>query len=664
MRAQLKFLLLLCLAAFSPQAATAKAISGADVGILGQALALIDDGKAADARALAEQAKDPLIGDLVVFFDISRKEALPSFIEVAGFLAARPDWPRRAMLELKAEAFFPAGMAPGDVASWFVEHPAQTGLGALLEVDALMALGKSEAARAKAVALWRTLPLNDTQDADFRARYGTWLTAEDHRARLSALLDQGLGESAAKVAKLAGGSYPALATARTALQDNKKNATDLVDGLPKELRDDPGLVVDLANYLHRKEKLTKLDALLQDLGPGNAGRAEALWRIRFAASWRLQRQGNHRDAYAIARDHGLGSGVGFAELEWLAGYIALTSLRDPETAYRHFERYYNGSDQPISKGKGAFWAGIAAEAQGQTTDALEWFGKSAQNDSSFYGQLADARLGEVPGASLPPMPGLDEGLYQGFANGELARIARALSGTGDRKRTALFFNHLLGQKQEQSHYLAAGRLAKDIGRWDLVLGAGKEARRKGIVLIDYLFPVPPIAVAEPELALVLALIRQESEFDQEAISRADARGLMQLLPSTAKGVAKQLGLPYELARLTSDPGYNIELGSAYLAGLIGDFGGSYILSMAGYNAGPHRANAWIDQNGDPRSPATDAVAWIEAIPFAETRNYVMRVSEGLVVYRQLLGQVQPKLWEGYNPATDGPHGMRLSLCCD
>jgi soluble lytic murein transglycosylase len=657
-------IVLLLVAALLPLPAAAKAISGADVGLLGQALALVDQGKTADARALAKQAKDPLVGDLVVFFDISRKEALPTFVEVAGFLAAHPDWPRRATLELKAEAFFPAGMAPSDVAGWFAEHPAQTGLGALLEVAALMALGRNDVARAKAVALWRTLPLTDAQETDFRARYGTWLTPEDHRARLSALLDRGLSDAASKLAPLAGGSYPALAAARTALQDNKKNATDLVDALPKELRGDPGLVVDLANYLHRKEKLGKLDVLLQDLGPENAGRAEALWRIRFAASWRLQRQGNHRVAYAIARDHGLGSGLGFAELEWLAGYIALVNLHDPATAYRHFERYHNGSDTPISKGKGAYWAGIASEELGNTADAQEWFAKSAQHDSSFYGQLADARLGEVPGASLPPMPGIDESLYQGFANGELARAVRALSGTGDRKRAELFFNHLLGQKEEQSHYLSAGRLAKDLGRWDLVVATGKDARRKGIVLIDYLFPIPPIAVAEPELALVLALIRQESEFDQDAISRADARGLMQLLPSTAKGVAKKLGLPYELARLTGDPDYNIELGSAYLAGLIGDFGGSYILSMAGYNAGPHRANSWIDQNGDPRSPATDPVAWIEAIPFAETRNYVMRVSEGLVVYRQLLGQVQPQLWEGYNPATDGPHGMRLSLCCD
>ena len=307
---------------------------------------------------------------------------------------------------------------------------------------------------------------------------------------------------------------------------------------------------------------------------------------------------------------------------------------------------------------------MAAEELGKTAVAMDWFQKGAQYDSSFYGQLADVRLGDVPGASLPPMPGVDESLYAGFANGELARIVRALTGTGDRKRTSVFFKFLLEQGQDQAHFLTAGKLATELGRWDLVVQTGKDARRKGIVLIDYLFPVPPIAVAEPELALVLALIRQESEFDREAISSADARGLMQLLPGTAKGVAKQLGVPYELARLTSDPDYNIELGSAYLAGLIDDFGGSYILSMASYNAGPHRATKWIDQNGDPRSPGTDAVAWIESIPFAETRNYVMRVSEGLVVYRQLLGQVQPDLWEGYNPGTDGPHGMRLSLCCN
>jgi len=657
-------LLLLAFAGFAAQPADAKAISGADVGILGQALVLIDQGKAADARSLAKQAKDPLVYDLVVFFDISRREAIPTFIEIAGHLANHPNWPRRASLELKAEAVFPAGLAPSDVVAWFADHPPQTGLGALLQVDALMAQGRTEDARVKAVALWRTLPLTEKQEADFRARYGTWLGEDDHRARMNALLDLGSKDAALRAAKLAGGSSPALAGARVALQNGDKNGADLAEALPKGVKGDPGLVVDLANYLQRKEKLGKLDTLFQTLGAANAGRPEALWRLRFSAAQRLQRKGSYAEAYVIAKDHGLTSGLGFAELEWLAGYIALANLNDAASGYRHFERYFNGSDTPISKGKAAYWAGVAAEALRKKDVALDWFRKGASFDSSFYGQLCDVRLGDVPGASLPPMPAVDSGLYQSFAGTELARIVRALAGTGDRKRTALFFNHMLGQKQDQAHYLVAGRLAQDLGRWDLVVATGKDARRKGIVLIDYLFPVPPIAVATPELALVLALIRQESEFDQEAISSADARGMMQLLPSTAKGVAKKLGLPYELGRLTTDPDYNIQLGSAYIAGLIGDWSGSYLLSMASYNAGPKRASAWIDQNGDPRSPRTDAVAWIEAIPFAETRNYVMRVSEGLVVYRQLLGQVQPDLWEGYNPGTDGPHGMRLSLCCD
>ena len=664
MRRHLAFLLLLLLPVVAPLPVAAKAISGADVGILGQSLALIDQGKADDARALAKQAKDPLVYDLVVFFDISRKDALPSFVDVAGHLAAHPKWPRQATLELKAEALFPAGMAPEDVAAWFAAHPPQTGLGALLEIDALMALGKSDQAKAKAVKLWRTMALTDAKQADFLARYGAWLTKDDHIARAGALSDQGQDSAAEAAAALAGGNYPALAAARTALQDGKKNATDLVDGLPKELRGDPGLIVDLANYLERKDKNTKLVKLLIDLGAANAGRPEALWRLRFAEAQRLQRAGGYADAYKVARDHGLSSGLGFAELEWLAGYIALQNLKDAKTAYKHFERYYNGSDTPISKGKAAYWAGVAAEKLSKTAVAMDWFKKGSTFDSSFYGQLADARLGEVPGGSLPPMPKVDDGLYQSFANGELARIVRALAGTGDRKRTTVFFKFLLDQAQDQAHYLAAGQLAVDLGRWDLVVQVGKEARRKGIILIGYLFPVPPIDVDDPELALVLALIRQESEFDPEAVSSADARGLMQLLPSTAKLVAKRLGVSYDVGRLTTDPDLNIQLGSAYIAGLINDWGGSYILSVASYNAGPNRASAWIDQNGDPRSPGTDNVTWIESIPFAETRNYVMRVSEGLVVYRQLLGQVQPDLWTGYNPASDGQHGMRLSLCCN
>jgi soluble lytic murein transglycosylase len=142
-------------------------------------------------------------------------------------------------------------------------------------------------------------------------------------------------------------------------------------------------------------------------------------------------------------------------------------------------------------------------------------------------------------------------------------------------------------------------------------------------------------------ALALAISRRESEFDPAARSAADARGLMQVLPSTAKLVAPRVGLSYDAAKL-NDPAYNVRIGTGYLAQLVEQFGPSVALIASGYNAGPGRPKRWMGLFGDPRDPSVDVVDWVEMIPFTETRTYVMRVTESLVIYRAILrGSVGP-----------------------
>lgn len=658
--------LLLCLAplVLSPTA-SAKDLSPADVGVLSQSLALLDQGKSGDARALAKAASDPLVLELVTFFDLTRSGMPAIFHELGGFMERHPDWPSQRTLAVKAEAVFPSTLDAVSVAGWFDRYPPATGQGAFHYVDALATLGRVQEAEVQAHRLWRELPLADAQEGLFLQRYGAWLTAEDEIARLTMLLDRGMHGAAEAQAKRAGAGYPELAAARSALQDQKKGADKLIEKIPPHLTGDGPLLFDLAVYYWKTDQYGELEQLLNALGRDNAGHAQEMWIYRFALAGRLLDQGKAGRAYPIARDNGLDDGLGFAELEWLAGHIALRRLNDPASALIHFARYHDGSTTPISKGKGAFWAGLAAEALGRSEEAKRWLATSAQHDSAFYGQLAAARLGLTPGDNLPPMPAPDDKAYQALAAGELARAAKALNAAGDRGRAHLFFHHLLERGESQAHFQAAGRLAQDMGRWDLVIDAGKEARRAGFLLTDYLFPVPPLKIVdEPEMALVLAVIRQESEFDQTAVSRAGAKGLMQLMPATAKGVAKGLGLNHSEGKLTEDPDYNVQLGSAYLTELITQFDGSYLLTLAGYNAGPHRATTWIERNGDPRHDRTDVIEWIEAIPFYETRNYVMRVAESVVVYRHLLGEVQVADWAGYNPASDGPDGARLPSCCN
>jgi len=666
---QLRFPALLAFLAFFAAApamtpAMAKDLSGPDVATLASALALLDQGRSGEARAMAKDADDPLVGELVLFFDLTRKGMPVSYPEVAGFLTRHPDWPQQAALSLKAEATFPPGLPPKQVAAWFAAHPPQTGQGAYFYVDALAALGRGDEARQQAVRLWRTLPLADAQEGLFLGHYGQWLKTEDHVARLTMLLDAGLTGAAEKHAPRAGSGYPELAAARIALQEKKKKATATLDAVPAALQGDPGLLVDLARYYDKTDQKGDLDQLLLDLGAGNAGRPKDLWSLRLKEARRLLKAGSAKTAYAIARDHGMSDGLGFVELEWLAGYIALRKTKNPAAALEHFATYYEGSSTSISKGKAAYWAALAAEALKQDEVARKWLVNAAQHDTAFYGQLGAARLGLLPGENLPPMPPRDDAGYKALLKTELARAVRALAGAGDRKRAFQIFDFMLKSQDGLAHYQAMGRLAEDLGRWDLMVDVGKTARGKGIILTDYLFPIPALdGIAHPETALVLALIRQESEFDQAAVSHAGALGLMQLMPKTAKGVAKKLGVPFDEAALTTDPDYNVQLGTTYLAGLLDDFDGSYILSLAGYNAGPNRASQWIELNGDPRRKSIDVVEWIEAIPFEETRTYVMRVTEGVVVYRHLLGQTQVAEWNGYSPVSTGADGARVPACC-
>jgi len=658
------FLLLLCATVPVTTPAAAKDLSGPDAAVLASALALLDKGQSGDARKLAATAGDPLVGELVIFFDLTRKGMPAAFTEVAGFLERHPGWPQSGTLSLKAEAVFPPDLGPAKTAAWFDRHSPNTGQGAFFYVDALMALGRTDEAKVQAIQLWRGLPLADAQEGLFLGHYGAWLKPADHVARLSMLLDAGLTGAAERHAPRAGAGYPELAAARTALQDKAKKATAKLDAVPAALQDDPGLLVDLARYYDKKDLDAELDQLLLDIGKANAGRPNAFWGLRFKEARRLMLAGQSKTAYRIARDNGLQEGLGFAELEWLAGYIALRKTKDPAAALEHFASYYQGSNTSISKGKAAYWAALAAEALKRPEDARKWLIAASQHDTAFYGQLGAARIGLLPGQNLPAMPPPDETGYKALQKTELAKAVRALASAGDRQRAGQFFDYLLKSGDGMAHFQAMGRLAKDLNRWDLMVDVGKVARGKGLILTDYLFPMPPLEqVTDPEMALVLALIRQESEFDQMAISHAGAKGLMQLMPKTAQTVAKKLGIDFDEGKLTSDPDYNVQLGTSYLAGLLGDFGGSYILSLAGYNAGPRRANQWIDLNGDPRNKAVDVVEWVEAIPFEETRTYVMRVTEGVVVYRHLLGQTQVAEWSGYNPASSGADGARVPACC-
>ncbi|MBM3556735.1 MAG: lytic transglycosylase domain-containing protein, partial [Alphaproteobacteria bacterium] len=375
--------------------------------------------------------------------------------------------------------------------------------------------------------------------------------------------------------------------------------------------------------------------------------AGEIWGERHVLARRALRAGAVTDAYRLAKDHGLTGGAGFADAEWLAGWIALRFLKENRQALDHFERLADAVRLPVSRAKAAYWSALAAEGNGNSDRARRWWGEAARYPTTFYGQLAILRLDPSGILNVPPLPSASTAEEGAFRDNELRRAVELLAAVDDRARAKLFILRLGEISKTPGEHVLIGRLGEAMGRNEWTVQAAKRAARAGIFLHAAGFPVISTAASggQPEPALVHAISRQESEFDHRAVSRAGALGLMQLMPRTAQSVARGLGVPYAQARLLDDPGYNMRLGSSYLEQMIKRYGGSYVLASAAYNAGPGRVAQWLRENGDPRDPAIDVVDWIELIPIEETRNYVARVLENLQVYRQKLEGAPVRLAE-------------------
>jgi soluble lytic murein transglycosylase len=339
----------------------------------------------------------------------------------------------------------------------------------------------------------------------------------------------------------------------------------------------------------------------------------------------------------VAR-RGLGeNAVALADAEFLAGWVALRRLGDPAAAYEHFTQLYANVRMPISRARGAYWAGRAADERGMTDIAKRWFASATEHGTTFYGQLAGQRtLAARPAFAPEPQPTAED--VADFDRKELVRAVRMLSELGRGDLAKPFLLRLGASAGTPVQHKLITTLAETADWLDVAAASARRASADGTILLASAFPVIQVkhkGVAEPPL--VLAIARQESAFDKAAVSRADARGLMQLMPATAKDMAKSLSMRFSADRLLTDPNYNLTLGQAYLDKLLDSFDGSYLLALAAYNAGPARVRQWLETYGDPRAGTIDVVDWIEAIPFGETRNYIQRVLENLQVYRLRLG---------------------------
>jgi soluble lytic murein transglycosylase len=590
----------------------------------------------ADALRLAKQSHDHLLAKLVKWIEYTTPSSGASFAEITAFIAADPDWPLMSTLQKRAEEAITAATPQAEVLAWFEGHPPATADGGMAYGRALLAAGKTDKAVHVIRHSWVDGGFGVLQERQFLTLFGEHLRPEDHWRRLDRLLwDKQDGPAQRMLLKVDAG-HRALAQARLALQDGKASVEGLIAAVPAGLRDDPGLIYDRVRW--RRQKDLDEDAIDLLAHPArNKVRPELWWQERSILARRALQKGLVSRAYQVAADHGLSGGSQLADAEFLAGWIALRFLDDRETALQHFQRLYDTSTHPITRARAAYWAGRAAEAGQQEQQSRDWYTGAARYVTAYYGQLAAARLDDhhwpLPG---DPKPTPDD--VKRFEGREITKATRLLMELRDADHLRAFFIRLNDVAKTPGERVLVAQLAAEGGRNDLAVTVARRSDRDGVTLVEAGWPVPHVAAEDaPEKALVLALIRQESGFMQDVVSSAGARGLMQLLPSTAEKVAKAIKVAFHPRKL-DDPNFNVRIGSAYLGDLISDFEGSYILALAAYNAGPARARRWIKEYGDPRDPQVDVIDWIEMIPFTETRNYVQRVMESVAVYRRRLGK--------------------------
>ncbi len=623
-----------------------------------------------EAAALAAAEPDPLAKKLVLYYRLLAPGAATA-AEIADFMAQNTAWPNHALLSRRLQDALAAEKDDRTVLSICKQQPPQAIPSLLRCADAESVASKPSAesvaskpsaesvaskpsAESVARRAWTTDITDILAETAFLARWSAQLRAEDQWARFDHLAWSGTpaasGAMTRQLARLTP-SQRAAALARLALRTDAPTAPAQVRALPRAAQDDPTMALELARWYRRAGQ--DHDAAQVWTGPGIAAeqsappsRQAAYWSERNRLARDLLRGGEPALAYSVAaapaatRDSRL-------DQAFLVGWIALRKLARPADASLHFAALEQMSPAAITQGRAHYWLARAQAAAGNSAGARAEFQAAADWPTTYYGQLAALALGDTPEALAASIraahdPDWDTEAALCFLDQDLARAALLLTAWGEPRRAKAFLQRLGDLAPNPAARSLAARFALELGLPEQAVAIARRAGGAGLMLPAAGWPAafaPPGDAIEPGIAL--GIMRQESSFDPEALSRSGARGLMQLMPATAAEVAGKLGLPVSIPTLTADPAYNMRLGTTYLAALLARFGGALPLAIAAYNAGPNRVADWLIGAPDPIASPGDMIDWIEQIPFDETRNYVQRVIENIVIYRARLGIAAP-----------------------
>jgi soluble lytic murein transglycosylase len=617
------------------------ATSAADLAIAKQALALIDKNKMEDATQVARGAQDPLVRKLVEWVILRDYNNHADFARYAAFIGANPSWPSVNMFRRRAEAILWQDRAdPAVIKSFFAVTKPMTAKGELALARVLMGQGDTAGARKLVSDAWRTDALSSDAEKQVLDEFGGLLTRADHKARMDTRLYSEDFDAGTRAAARLGGAEAAIAKARIAVMKKARNAGALLDAVPQEARRDAGYIFNRIQYLRRADKLAEAAQLMlaAPRNPSEICDTDEWWVERRLLARKLLDIGDSKTAYLVARDAAPPAQDNYrVDHHFTAGWIALRFLNEPRTALSHFAQIARGTTNPTALARAAYWQGRAAEAAGRHAEAKRFYERGAAYHSTYYGQLARAKvgIGNMVLRTVPEIPPAASRL-------EIVRAVEILYALDQADLVVPIAAELPDRTIDGGALAAVAAVMEKNSDARSLLLLGKGALNRGLPFDVHAYPIvglpryQPIGPAvEPWVAYSIA--RQESGFNPRVVSPAKAMGLMQVTPPTGKYIAKKFNIAYDQKRLLGDPAYNVQLGAAELGDLIQDYGGSYIMSFAAYNAGRGRVRQWVERYGDPRDPDVDPIDWVERIPFSETRNYVQRILENMQVYRIRFG---------------------------
>jgi soluble lytic murein transglycosylase len=594
-----------------------------------------------DATQAAAAISDPVASKLAEWIILRSDDNGASVERYRAFITANPSWPSQTFLRRRLEAaLWDDHRDDATIWAWFENESPLSAKGKFSLARAMLARGDRTNAERLVRDAWRNDAMSEDTESTALDLFGALVTPGDHKARMDLLLYGSEQEAALRAAKRLGAAQVALAKARNAAYRKAPNTRALLEAVPRELHGDPGYIFSKIQLLRREEKFAEAAQLMMSApeDPGRLYNLDEWWIERRLLSRKMLDIGEHRTAYLIARDAALPArDIYKTEQEFTAGWIALRFLTDPATAAQHFARIGVGSVNPTALARAGYWQGRAAEAAGHPQEARAAYTAAAMQSTSYYGQLARAKLG-LPQIELNGVPAARS---RGVERLEIVRAVQLLYDLDEREIAVPVFGDM-GENGDPDALVGLGELASRNGDARSMLLLGKSALNRGLPFDFYAYPVngvPPFRSIGPEVeqSVIFSIARQESAFNPAVVSPAQAYGLMQVTPDAGRYVCKKYAASFDLGRMKTDPVYNAALGAAELGGLLEDYRGSYIMTFAAYNAGRGSVKKWVERYGDPRDPKVDAVDWVELIPFSETRNYVQRIMENLQVYRARFG---------------------------